>query len=131
MNPQAPSSWAIGWTAFAALMMMMMGIWWLTAGIVGISTPGFYAVTEEYVFQFDPRTWGWIHVLSGIVVLVAGFAVFAGAVWARTVGVILALWTGLIAFAWLPWNPIWAIVLILISITVIWALTVHGRDITE
>jgi hypothetical protein len=64
-------------------------------------------------------------------VLIAGFGLFTGAVWARTVGVIMALWTALIGFAWLPYYPIWAIIIVAVSFTVIWALTAHGRDIAE
>jgi hypothetical protein len=69
--------------------------------------------------------------LVGIVVLLAGLALFKGSVWARTVGVILALISALVNFAFLPWYPFWSITMIVVSIFVIWALTVHGRDIAE
>jgi hypothetical protein len=32
---------------------------------------------------------------------------------------------------WLPWYPIWGIIFITTAIFVIWALTVHGKDITK
>ena len=67
----------------------------------------------------------------GIVILLAGFYLFSGAVWARTVGVIIAVLWAMVAFAWLPWYPVWAIVFLAVSIFIIWALTVHGRDIAE
>ncbi len=126
-----PSGWAVGWTGFAGIMMVLGGIWWIFAGIVALANDTFYVVGPEYIFQFDVTTWGWIHLLLGIVILLAGFYVFTGAVWARTVGVIVAVLWALIAFAWLPWYPIWGILLISISVFVIWALTMHGRDITE
>ncbi len=130
MNEQ-PSGWAIGWTAFAGIMMVMGGIWWAIIGIVALANDTFYVVGEEYIFQFDVTTWGWIHLLLGIVAALAGVFLFGGAVWARTVGVIVAVLWALIAFAWLPWYPVWAILLIAVSVFVIWALTVHGRDIVE
>ena len=125
------SSWAVGWTAFAGIMMVISGIWWIISGLVAIASDTFYIVGEEYIFQFDATTWGWIHLLVGILVLVAGFYLFTGAVWARTIGVIIAVLMALIAFAWLPWYPIWAILFIAVSVFIIWALTVHGHDITE
>jgi hypothetical protein len=64
------------------------------------------------------------------VILASGFGLFSGAVWARIVGVIIAVISGLVAFTWLPYYPVWGIIFIVISIGVIWALTVHGRDIT-
>ncbi len=93
------SGWAIGWTAFAGIMMVMGGIWWIMAGIVALANDTFYVVGEDYIFQFNVTTWGWIHLLLGIVVLLAGFYLFTGAVWARTIGVIVAVLMALIAFA--------------------------------
>ena len=131
MTTKETSSWAIGWTVFASIMMMMMGFWWLISGLVGLFNSEFYVVILRWIFQFDISTWAWIHLIVGIVVLVAGFFLFKGAIWARTVGVILAVIAGLISFAWLPYYPIWAILFIVVSVAIIWALTVHGRDITE
>ena len=123
-----PSGWAIGWTAFAATMMVIQGSWWLIAGFVAVINDSFYVAGEEYIFQFDASTWGWVHLLLGVVILVAGLSLFTGAVWARTVGVIMAVIAMLVAFAWLPWYPIFAILLIAVSAAVVWALTVHGLD---
>jgi len=114
---------------FAAFMMILIGSFHIISGLVGIINDKFYAVTPKYVVQFDATTWGWIHLLAGIVVLLAAFGLFSGAVWARTVGVILALGSCIASFAWLPWYPFWSIIIITIDVAVIWALTAHGRDI--
>jgi hypothetical protein len=98
---------------------------------VAIANEDFFVVGEEYIFQFSTTTWGWIHLILGIVILLAGFYLFTGAVWARTVGVIVAVLWALVAFAWMPWYPVWAIAFLAVSIFIIWALTVHGRDIAE
>ncbi len=131
MQQREPSGAAVGWTMFAAFMMIMLGAWWLIAGLVALVNDDFYVVTRNYIFQFDATTWGWIHLIIGILVLLAGFGLFRGAVWARTVGVIMAMVATLVGFAWLPWYPVWAILFIVAAITVIWALTAHGRDVTE
>jgi hypothetical protein len=127
---QQRSSAAVGWTMFAGIMMMMIGFFHGLAGLSGIIQDDFYAVLPNYVLKFDVTTWGWIHLIGGIVIVLAGFGVFSGAVWARTVGVILAAVSALVSFAWIPLYPIWSFVLIAIDVTIIWALTVHGRDIT-
>ena len=126
-----PSGWAMGWTAFAGIMMVLMGGWWIITGLVAIVNDEFYVVGEEWVFQFDVTTWGWIHLILGIVILASGFGLFTANVWARTVGVIIAVIAALVGFAWLPWYPIWAIIFIAVSVAIIWALTAHGHDITE
>ncbi len=124
-----PSGWAVGWTVFAGVMMVVQGCWWFIAGLVALFNDEFYVVGEEYIFQFDITTWGWIHLLVGLVILAAGLALFTGATWARVIGVVVAAVAMLVGFAWMPWYPLWALLFIVTSASVIWALTAHGRDI--
>ena len=127
---ESRSSVAMGLTMFAWIMMFMLGGWWIISGIVAIANDDFYVVTQEWIFEFSSTTWGWTHLILGVVVLLAGFFLFAGAVWARTVGVILAGISSLVAFAWLPYYPVYAILMVTFSVFTIWALTVHGRDLS-
>ena len=129
MDQREPSGWAIGWITFAAFMMILIGAFHVIAGLVAIIDDNFYVVGRQYVFQFDRTTWGWIHLLLGIVVFLAGIGLFSGAIWARTVGVILALTRAIAAFAWLPYYPIWGIIILTLAVAVMWALTAHGRDL--
>lgn len=131
MATQRPvSAWAIGWTTFAAIMLMMIGVFQGIAGFAALLEDEVYALTEEYVFKFDLTTWGWVHLAVAVVLFLAGLGLFGGAVWARTVGVVVAVLSAIFNFAYLPWYPIWSIIMIVVSVFVIWALTVHGRDIT-
>jgi len=129
MSQKQGSDWAAGWIAFAGFMMILLGSFHAVAGLVGIVNDQFYVKGSKYIFQFDRTTWGWIQLLVGIIVVLAGFGVFSGAVWARTVGVILAVVSAIAAFAWLPWYPVWAIAIIVVAIAVVWALTMHGREV--
>ena len=126
-----PSAWALGFTGFAAFMMIIIGVFDVIAGLSGIFQNNFYVVTSDYVFRLNVTAWGWIHLIIGIVVLAAGFGLFSGAAWARTIGVIMAIIIGIENFFFLPYYPLWSILIIALSIAVIWALTAHGRDITE
>jgi hypothetical protein len=130
MSERQASGAAVGWTMFAAFMMILIGSFHATAGLAGILEDEFYAVTPNYVFEFDATTWGWVHLIGGVIVLLAGFGLFSGAVWARTVGVIVATISAIVSFVWIPWYPVWSIVVIGVDVAVIWALTAHGRDIT-
>lgn len=131
MADRQPSGWAIGWTFFAGVMMILVGVWHAIAGLAALFEDQFFVLGKEYVFKFDVTTWGWIHLILGIVIVLAGFGLFSGAVWARTIGVILAVISALAAFAWLPWYPVWGILVIAAAVAVIWALTAHGRDVVE
>jgi hypothetical protein len=116
---------------YAAVMMIMLGFFHGIAGLVGVLEDELYVATPNYLFQLDATTWGWVHLIMGVIVVLAGFALFSGAVWARTVGVILAVLSMLANFVWLPWYPVWAIIMITANVFVIWALTAHGRDIEQ
>ena len=98
MEQREPSGWAIGWITFAAFMMLIIGSFHVIAGLVALIDDNFYVVGKEYIFQFDTTTWGWVHLLVGIVVFLAGIGLFSGAIWARTVGVILALISAIVGF---------------------------------
>jgi hypothetical protein len=131
---------AVGWIAFAAVMLIMVGTFHAIAGLAGIIENEFYSVVpaagteatgDVYFLEFDATTWGWVHLIGGLIILFAGLGLFRGAVWARTIGVIVAVISAIVSFAWLPWYPVWSITIIAIDVAVIWALTAHGRDIVD
>lgn len=120
-----------GWVMFAGVVMIIGGIFQTMAGLAALVTDDFYVVGREYVFQFDTTSWGWIHLIVGLIVLAAGFGVITGNVLARTVGVIVAIGSMISVFMWLPWYPFWGFVVLFIDFSVIWALTVHGRALSD
>ncbi|MGW1299027.1 DUF7144 family membrane protein [Streptomyces sp. NPDC002514] len=69
--------------------------------------------------------WGWILVVLGVLAAVTGVGVLRGAEWARAVGIALAVLNVIIQFLFLPYSPIWSIILIGIGVFVIWALAVY------
>lgn len=111
-----------GWTAFAAALMIFGGAMAVLQGISAIAEDDVFVATRDYVFQFNLTGWGWIHLILGIVIVLAGCALFTGAFWARAVGVVLAGLGALANFAWLPHYPLWSIVLIALDVFIIWAL---------
>ncbi|MEU1368314.1 hypothetical protein ABZ454_19520 [Streptomyces sp. NPDC005803] len=111
-----------GWTAFAAVLMIFGGAMAIFQGISAIAKDDVFVTTRNYVFQFNLTGWGWIHLILGIVIVLAGCALFTGALWARVAGVVLAGLGALANFAWLPHYPLWSIVLIAIDVFIIWAL---------
>ena len=130
MSAEQPSGWAVGWAMFAATMLFIAGVLQALAGLSAILGDGFYAVSDDYVFKFDPAAWGWLHLLIGIVVFCCGLGILKGHVLGRTVGVLAAAGVIVTNFLWLPYSPVWSTILIAMGVSVIWALTAHGRDIT-
>jgi hypothetical protein len=125
------SEGAVALTATAGILMVMVGIFHVVQGLVALFNDDFFVVGAEYVFEFDVTAWGWIHLIAGTIVALAGIALFRGAVWARTITVILAGVSILASFLWMPFYPLWSLVVIAFDVFVIWALTAHGRDIAQ
>jgi hypothetical protein len=125
------SEGAVALTATAGILMVMVGIFHAVQGLVALFNDDFFVLGEEYIFQFDVTSWGWIHLIAGTIVALAGIALFQGAVWARTIAVILAGVSIIASFLWMPFYPLWSMVVIAFDVFVIWALTAHGRDIAQ
>ena len=130
-QPEATSGLALGFIVFASVMMMMAGGFQALTGLVAIFENEFYVETRNYLVKFDATTWGWVHLLLGLLVFFAGFAVMSGKTWGRTVGIILAALSALTNFAFLPYYPFWAMTIIALDIFVIWALAAHGRELAR
>jgi hypothetical protein len=127
-RPRETSGAAVGLIAFAAVIMFMAGGFQIFAGLVGIFTNEFYVATPNYLFQFDATAWGWVHLLVGLIVVGAGSGLLSGRTWARVVGVLLAMLSALVNFAFIPYYPIWSLIIITLDVFIIWALVAHGRD---
>ena len=122
------SAVASGLIVFAAVAMIMIGVFQVVQALVALFNDDFYVVGQKWVFEFDLTTWGWIHLIVGIGIAVAGFYVLNGAVWARVVGIGVAAISAVLNFMWLPYYPIWSLLIIALDVLVIWALSVQGRD---
>ena len=126
--PQA-SSW-VGWIAFAAVSMVAIGAFHVIQGVVALVDPDYFpAVGRGPVSGLELSTWGWLHILTGIALVVAGLCVFAGQAWARAVGVAVALLSAIGSFGFLGAYPILSLLIIAVDVVIVLALTVHGSDI--
>ena len=126
---QTTSGWAVGFILFAAIMMIMVGIFQALQGLVAIFENEFYVATRNYLFQFDATAWGWIHLLIGLLVAFAGWGLLSGRTWARVVAITLALLSAIANFLFIPYYPFWSLLIVAVDVFVIWALVAHGRDV--
>ena len=124
---RAGSVTATGFTYLAATLMVLGGLLSFLEGLEGVRQGSFFAVTNNYVYNININSWGWIHIGIGAVVFVAGLALFARQPWARWVGVFLALGSAVMNFLFIPRYPFWALLIIALDVIIIWALTAGQR----
>jgi hypothetical protein len=123
------SGWA-GWVVFAGIMMIMLGAFQVIEGLVALFDQGYYLVAPSgLVLSVDYNTWGWTHLIIGVLALATGIGLIAGNMLARVVGVILAVLSAILNLVFIAAYPVWSTVVIAIDVIVIYAIVVHGREL--
>lgn len=122
-----PTGW-VGWTVFAAAMMILAGTLQAIYGLVAIVNDEWVVWGNRADLYLDLTAWGWVHLVVGALVVLAGFGLFSGNVVARTVGVVLAAASFVAHFLSLPAYPLWSLTVMALAVVVIWALTAHGHE---
>ncbi len=118
------NAWASGLMLFAAAMLLTVGLFQILQAIAALANDDIVVRGPEYTYHFDLTTWGWVHLLIGVVLMAIGAFLFTGAAWARWAGIVVAVLAMAANFMWLPYYPFWAITLIGLNVAVIWALAV-------
>jgi len=119
---ELPAPVAHGVSVFAGIMLILGGAFEALQAIAAIVNDKYLVVLPNYVYAFDLTVWGWIHLLIGLALVAIGISLLMGQGWARMAGIVVAAVAALINFTWLPYSPLWAIVLIAVDVLVIWAL---------
>jgi hypothetical protein len=119
---RGPSGAALGLTIMAAVFMMITGLFGFFEGLAAIIKGSFFVVLPNYAYSLSATGWGWLHMILGALVFLTGAALFTDQLWARMTGVVLVAFSALANFVFLPYYPVWAIVIIALDIFVIWAL---------
>ncbi|MDH3704557.1 MAG: hypothetical protein OES57_00715 [Acidimicrobiia bacterium] len=115
-----------GWIIFSSIMLMLAGLKLFFDGLWALDRSD--TVVEELFYETDLGTWGWIWLITGIVVFAGGIAILSRAQWARWVGIIGASIAIVANFFWLFWQPVGALIGILLASLVLYGLLVYGDD---
>lgn len=119
----------VGWIVFAGTMMTLIGVFHMFGGIISLVRRNTVVFpTGDLVVSVNYTQYGWMQLIGGAIVFLAGLGLFTGRTWARVVGVAIALISAIFNFVFLTAFPIWSITLIAIDIFVIYALTAHGGE---
>jgi hypothetical protein len=120
-----------GWKSFCGILLMIVGFLNIIDGLVAITQANQVEakITNQLPLTDNVKTWGWIVLIVGIILILAGFGLLAGSTWARVVGILVASVNLIVQLAWLPHNNFWSFTMIIIDILVIYGIAVHcGKD---
>jgi hypothetical protein len=121
----------VGWIAFASFFMIINGIFGALQGLTALlRDESYFVVTKDGLLTFDYPSWGWIHLILGIVLILVGIYLLRGAGWARVLAVLLVGLHMIAQFGFLSAYPVWGIITIAIDVVILYALLVHGREVS-
>ena len=116
------SAVAYGVTIFAGVLLTMVSIFQILEGITAIANDTIFVRGLNYTWQFNVQTWGWIHLIIGLIALATGIGIIMGQTWGYLIGVGIAGLSALSEFMFLPYYPFWSLAVIAIDVVIIWAL---------
>lgn len=118
----------VGWVWYAAIMLMIVGGFDIIQGIIALADDNFAVAVEGGLLVFDVTTWGWVHIVGGLIIFLTGLGLWSGQTWARAVAVIVAALNALVQLTIMPAYPFWAVLMVALNMVVIYAVIVHGRE---
>lgn len=113
---------------FASVMLMITAVMQVLVGIAAVAEDEVFVQGADYVYAFDVTGWGWAHIVLGVLGLVTAAGIMTRQFWGQLGGIAIAATGAVFAFAFLPYYPLWTIVVIALDVLVIWALCTQISD---
>jgi hypothetical protein len=111
-----------GSALFAGAMLVVAGIWHGLIGFAGLVHDTLFVNVDGYLYTVDLTVWGWAHLFMGAALAAVGVAVRRGQPWARAAGIVMVGLSLLINFLFIPYHPVWSVLVIALGVTIIIAL---------
>jgi hypothetical protein len=126
------STWA-GWVAFAGVLMVIIGALDFFEGLIAIVRDDYYVLSKGQLIVFDLTTWGWVTLVWGVIVVLAGFGLLSGANWGRWLAIFAASLNFFVQLGFLgsAQYPLWALTTLALTLVVLYALIARWDAVLE
>jgi len=123
-----PTGW-VGWIVFAGVALLVLGAFSIIEGLVAVFQRSYYLATVGRLpVHVGYATWGWVHFGIGVAAILIGLGLMTGALWARVLGIAIAVASAIINMGFMAAYPVWSFIIIAMNILIIYALAVHGHE---
>ena len=112
-----------GWTVFAGCALFIVGSLDALWGLAAILNDNIVIVGGHGAILADITTWGWVHLILGSIMALTGLGRFAGSSGARWAATFCVMVNAVAQIVWFPAAPLWAFLMIILDVTIIYQLT--------
>jgi hypothetical protein len=127
-SPQVPERQPSGWTVFTGMMLLIVGSLDALFGLAAILNDDIVVIGGHGVLVADITTWGWVHLALGSIVALTGLMLFTGSPTARVLAIVFVAINAVSQIVWFPLAPLWAFLIILLDVTLIYQLTARWDE---
>ena len=121
-----------GWIGFAGIVMLIVGAIDFTEGLIALFENEYYVVTRSGFLVFDLTGWGWVMLIWGVLLVLAGLGLLGGQGWARWFGIVVVSLNFIAQLGFLGNSqyPLWSLTVMALNIIVLYALTARWSEST-
>jgi hypothetical protein len=119
-----------GWIGFAGIMLLIVGSIDFFQGLIALFEDDYFVVTRSGFLVVDLTAWGWIMLIWGVLLVLAGLGLMAAQGWARWFAIVVVSlnFIGQLGFLGNSQTPLWSLTVIALSIIVLYALTARWSE---
>ncbi len=119
-----------GWIGFAGIMMLIVGGIDFFQGLIALFEDDYFVVTKSGFLTIDLTGWGWLLLIWGVLLVLAGLGLLSGQGWARwfTIVVVSLNFFAQLGFLGNSQFPLWALTALTLNIIVLYALTARWEE---
>jgi hypothetical protein len=122
-----------GWLTFSGVVLIVAGIMRVLDAVWAFRYNGTVADNlHRALFGDNLKTYGWVWLIVGVILIVSGFLVLNPATLAahisRWVGIVAAGLAAITAASWLPYYPVWSLAYVVTAMVVIYGLSAPFQE---
>jgi hypothetical protein len=114
----------------AAVLLIIGAGFHLLMGIAAEINQAFFEPVDDYAYDLDMATWGWLQIGVGIALALTGFALLSGSVWARILAVLVVIVSATVNFLQIPYYPFWSFAILVVNAFILWAVIAYKPEKT-
>src|ERR1017187_8424589 len=113
-NKEMITGW-VGWAGFASFLLLFAGFFHIIEGVADLARNNIFVHSSGYVWVLNYRSWGWINIIGGILLITAALSLLKGGLWGRVFASLILVLSMLASAATIPIYPVWSILVLIVD----------------